>query len=134
VATNNGGGTGQYPWYQGGNAQGWHVEGGPRGIIVPGQVQRQNGGWSFPPSVTAPGTVASAGTVANSTGYDCYVYVSATTGIQAVKIFAYNGANAGSILPAGTVPGAATATYFVPGPGAIAVTYTGTLTWAWQAA
>ena len=120
----------QYPWTPGQAAVGYHVV--PSNMIVAGGLQRQGGGYSFPPSVTAPGTIVSAGTVPNSTGYDCLVYASATTGISAAKVLAYNGANSTAFSPAGTIPGAATGTYMVPGPGAIALTYTGTLTWVWQ--
>ena len=120
----------QYPWSPGTNAQGAHVINQP--LIIGGQVQKQNGQRSFSPTVTAPGTVASAGTVANTTGYDCLVYASATTGISAAKILTYNGGNAGTITPSGTVPGAGMGTYLVPGPASIVLTYTGTLTWTWQ--
>ena len=120
-----------YPWYSGTVYEGAEVINKP--LLVAGQIQKQGGQRSFPPPVTAPGTIASAGTVANSTGYDCLVTASATTGITAAKILTYNGANATAVTPAGTVPGGATGTYLVPGPGAIALSYTGTLTWTWQA-
>lgn len=120
----------QYPWTPGQAALGFHVIN--QNLVVAGTAQRQGGGYSFPPSITAPGTIASAGTVANSTGYDCLVYASATTGISAVKVLAYNGANTTTYSPAGTIPALVTGTYMVPGPGAIALTYTGTLTWVWQ--
>ena len=122
----------QYPWYPGQNAQGSHVINAP--VIVNGLAQFQKGRWTFPPTLTAPGTIASPGTVANTTGYDAWVYASATTGISAVKVLAYNGANTGTISASGSVYAGATGTYFVPGPAAIAITYTGTLTWVWQGA
>jgi hypothetical protein len=120
-----------YPWSGGVNQQGAHVINQP--VVITGQFQKQAGQRSFPPSVTSPGTVASAGTVANTTGYDCLVYASATTGISASKILTYNGANTGTVSPSGTIPGAAMGAFLVPGPGAIVLTYTGTLTWTWQA-
>jgi hypothetical protein len=123
---------GLYPWSPGQATLGAHVFNQP--VIITGQIQKQGGQRSFPPAITAPGTIASAGTVANSTGCDCFVYASATTGISAAKVLAYNGGNATSFSPAGTVPALVTGTYFVPGPGAIALTYTGTLTWVWQPA
>lgn len=120
----------QYPWYGGQAPAGVHTINQP--VIITGQIQKQGGQRSFPPAVTAPGTVASAGTVLNNTGYDCLVYASATTGISAAKILTYNGATATTVTPAGTIPGAATGAFLVPGPGAIALSYTGTLTWTWQ--
>lgn len=120
----------QYPWVPGTAALGVDVHNSP--VVFAGQIQKQGGQRSFPPAVTAPGTIASAGTVQNTTGYDCLVYASATTGISAAKVLTYNGATSTSVTPAGTIPGAATGTYLVPGPGAIALTYTGTLTWTWQ--
>jgi hypothetical protein len=119
-----------YPWSTGQAATGAHVINQP--VIITGQVQRQGGQRSFPPSVTAPGTIASGGTVANNTGYDCLVYPSATTGIGGVKVLTYNGGNSTSITPAGSIAANTTAGILVPGPGAIAVTYNGTLTWVWQ--
>lgn len=120
----------QYPWFAGQNEQGVHVQNSPE--VVTGTFQKQNGQYSFAPTVTAPGTIASAGTVRNSTGVDCLVYASATTGIGAIKVLNYSGVNTGTISPYGTVSSAATAAVVVPGPGAIAVTYTGSLSWVWQ--
>jgi hypothetical protein len=122
--------TSQYPWTPGQAPLGAKVQNSP--MAVTGLLQIQKGTYTFPPSITAPGTIASAGTVLNSTGVNCLVYASATTGISAVKVLSYNGANSTSVSPAGTVPALVTGTYFVPGPGAIAITYTGTLTWTWQ--
>src|SRR5580698_4718541 len=110
---------GVYPWIPGQAAIGTKIFSGPVGVA--GLLQIQKGTYSFPPSVTAPGTVASGGTVANTTGVDCWVYASATTGISAVKVVSYNGANSGTLTPAGTVPALGQGSYFVPGPGAIIV-------------
>jgi hypothetical protein len=120
----------QYPWAPGQAAVGFKAFNEP--VIVNGVLQIQKGTYSFPPPVTAPGTIASAGTVVNSSGVDCLVYASATTGISAAKILSYNGPVASTLSVAGTTPALNTATYYVPGPGAIALTYTGTLTWVWQ--
>lgn len=120
----------QYPWYGGQVPVGVHVLNQP--VIITGQLQKQAGQRSFPPPVTAPGTIASAGTVFNNTGYDCLVSASATTGITSAKILTYNGPTSTSVTPAGSIYAGATGTYLVPGPGAIAVTYGGTLTWTWQ--
>jgi hypothetical protein len=119
-----------YPWAPNQAAVGVDVHN--VASVFTGQIQKQGGQRSFPPAVTAPGTIASAGTVQNSTGYDCLVYASATSGIGSVKVLSYNGGNATSSTPYGTVSSAATAAVLVPGPGAIAVTYNGTLTWTWQ--
>jgi hypothetical protein len=81
---------------------------------------------SSPPVITTPGTVASAGTVTNSTGFDCMVYLSATTGIQKIV---YPGLAGGTV--AGTTPAAQTAGLYVANNQPVAVTYTGTLTWTW---
>jgi hypothetical protein len=126
MATN----TSQYPWVPGQVLTGYKTF--ADNVVVAGLLQIQKGTYSFTPAVTSPGTVASAGTVLNNTGVNCLVYASATTGISASKILAYNGAVATTTTPAGTTPALNTATYYVPGPGAIALTYTGTLTWTWQ--
>ena len=117
-----------YPYAVGQNIQGYDIK---QNQVVVGSAQFQGGQYSFLPAITAPGTVASGGTVSNSTGMDCMVYLSATSGIGAVKLLSYNGANATSYSVGGTVTGAATLPVIVTGPGAIAVTYTGTLTWVW---
>jgi hypothetical protein len=80
------------------------------------------------PVITAPGTVVSAGTVTNSTGFDAMVYASATTGIQKIV---FPGIAAGTI--AGTTPAAQTVPFYLPNNQQVAVTYTGTLTWTWLA-
>jgi hypothetical protein len=119
-----------YAWVPSQTQPGVHVINQP--VVVTGQMQKQNGVRSFSPTVTAPGTVASLGTVANNTGYDCLVYATATTGIGKVVVLTYNGANTGTLASLGTVSSAATLPVLVPGPGAIVVTYTGTLSWVWQ--
>lgn len=120
----------QYPWSPGQAALGAHTVNQP--LIVTGQMQKQGGIRSFPPSITTPGTIASAGTVQNSTGYDCVVYASAVNGITSVKVLSYNGAVATAVSLPGSIGVGQTGQFLVPGPGAVAVTYAGTLSWAWQ--
>lgn len=103
-------------------------------MAVTGYFQKQAGQYSFPPSVTAPGTTASAGTVMNDTGSDCLVYASATGGITAASVVTYNGSNATTwTIPglSGTVTGLV-GPILVPGPAGIAVTYSGTASWLWM--
>jgi hypothetical protein len=76
-------------------------------------------------AVVTPGTVATLGTVANTLGYNVAVYASATSGIQAAKLGTYS-------VPGSTVAGD-TATYYLYSGNSITLTYTGTLTWLWQA-
>ena len=94
-------------------------------VVFQGGIATGVNGASLP-AITQPGTVASAGTVTNSTGYDCMCYLSATTGIQKIV---YPGVAGGTI--AGTTPAAQTTDLYVPNNQGIAVTYTGTLTWTW---
>lgn len=119
----------QYPFSTGQNAQGYHVENLPS--IFTGQVQFQKGRWSFPPTITQPGTATTGVLVANSTGYDCLVYAQATTGINGGTITSYNGPNATATSLAGSLGANTQGTYYVPGPGAIQLNYVGTLTWKW---
>jgi hypothetical protein len=119
----------QYPWVQGTVQTGVEAIGSP--VIVAGYLQKQGGIRSFQPAITAPGTIASSGTVFNSTGLDCNVYMSATVGITSVKILAYNGGVATSYSPPGSIAPGQTVDFQVPGPGAIEVTYTGALSWTW---
>lgn len=122
--------TSQYPWTPGQVKAGFHAFNS--GVVVSGLFQKQGGQYSFPPAITAPGTVASAGTVLNSTGADCTVYLTPTSGtITAVKILAYNGPNATSYNVGGSIVAPAVLPVNVPGPGAIAVTYGGGLAWTW---
>ena len=81
-----------------------------------------------PPVITAPGTVASAGTVTNTTGFDAMVYLSATTGIQKIV---FVGVPGGTV--AGTTPALQTADLYWPNNQAVAVTYPGTLSRTWLA-
>ena len=118
-----------YPWTPNQAQVGSKVYNEP--VVVNGLLTIQKGTWSFPPSVTAPGTVASGGTVVNNTGVDAIVYAQAASGISAVKVVAYNGPNSGTTSIPGSVYAGATGTYSVPGPGAIIVSYAGSLTWAW---
>jgi hypothetical protein len=98
-------------------------------VIINGQTILQKGLASYPPSVTTPGTVASAGTVYNTTGYDCMVYASATTSISKVVTSAGtlstgSGASGANLMIGGM---------YVPANQWISLTYTGTLTWFWAA-
>ena len=118
-------------WFPGDAATGAKVTNTPQIFAQPVVFQKGfatgvNG--ATPPAITAPGTVASAGTVSNGTGYDCMVYMSATTGIQKIV---FVGVAGGTI--AGTTPAAQTTDLYVPNNAQIAVTYTGTLTWTWLA-
>jgi hypothetical protein len=85
----------------------------------------QSGVLTNAPTAATPGTVATGGTVSNSLGYDVVVYASATTGIQAAKV--------GTVSIPGSVNGGNAADYIVPGNSTITLTYTGTLSWVWQA-
>lgn len=121
-----------YPWVPGQAKLGFDVHN--QGVVVGELFQKQGGQYSFPPAVTQPGTVASAGTVVNSTGADCWVYLFSSLGISGVKIVNYNGTNAGTVSLPGTVPAATMVPVFVPGPAAAIVSYAGTLNWTWQPA
>lgn len=110
-------------WYPGQVAVGSKVFNEP---VVHAQVATfQKGTYSIPPGVTSPGTVATGGTVSNSLGLDAIVYASATTGIQAAKV--------GTVSIPGSVNSGNAAQFFVPGNSSITLTYTGALTWTWQA-
>jgi len=98
-------------------------------VIINGQAILQKGITSYPPSVTTPGTVASAGTVYNTTGYDCMVYASATTGIGKV-VTAQGTLSTGNTVSASN---ALAGGFYVPANAYISVTYAGTLTWFWAA-
>src|SRR5271155_4603711 len=103
------------PWYPGQVAIGQRVEAAVFGMA--------KGFWSEPPVVTNLGTVLTGGTVTNSTGFDCMVYMSATTGIG--KIVFNSG---GTIGLGGTVSGANIITpVYVPAGWTLTPTYTGTL-------
>lgn len=128
-----------YPWSQGDNAQGFHIVGnsGPGGgAIVPGVLQKQYGVRSFTPAITQPGTVASAGTVQNTTGFDCNVYLYSQSGISSVKVETYSGSNLTTWALPGSIPaGQMFGPVEVPGPGALVVTYpAGSLNWLWMPA
>ena len=121
--------TSQYPWVPGQNFAGKVFN---DNVVVNGVLQIQKGTYSFPVSVTAPGTVASGGTVLNSTGVDNTVFLSATSGsITAVKLLSYNGAVTTSYSISGTVASPSVISVPVAGPGAIAVTYNGSMAWTW---
>ena len=120
----------QYPWTPGQAAVGAHAFNQP--LIASQYAQFQGGQYSFLPSLTQPGTVASGGTVLNSTGMECMVYLAATSGsITAVKLLSYNGAVATSYTVQGTIASPNTLPVLVTGPGAIAVTYNASLAWTW---
>ena len=108
-------------WYPGDNAPGVKVYSGP--VLDAMTHGFQKGVASLAFSVTAPGTIVSGGTVRNSTGVDCTVYASSTLGIASAKV--------GTTSIPGSVSAGNTAQYLVPATSAIAVTYSGTLTWAW---
>jgi len=108
-------------WFPGENVPGVKVMGAP---VLDTQTHGfQKGQASLAFSVTSPGTIVSGGTVSNSTGVDCVVYASATSGIASSKI--------GSTSIPGSVSAGNTAQFLVPATSAITVTYSGTLTWAW---
>lgn len=124
---------GAYPWYANQAAVGLHVVNMP--AIFTGYVQKQGGVRSWQPNIVAPGTVASAGTVFNSTGLDCVVYVQALAGgsITAVKVLSSQFSTATAYtLPSGTVAYPNIISVVVPGPGGIAVSYNATMNWVWQ--
>jgi hypothetical protein len=85
-----------------------------------------------PPLVTAPGTAGPGTAVTNNTGYDCMVYMSATTGISKVVVSGVPGGTIGAGA-GGTAPALVTLPVYWPNNTAMAVTYTGTLTWTWLA-
>jgi hypothetical protein len=87
------------------------------------------GFWSSPPTVVAPGTTGSGTAVANSTGFDCMVYLSATTGIGKILV----GLGTVSLGSTVSASNAMTGGIYVPAGQTITPTYTGTLTWAWLA-
>lgn len=96
-------------------------------VIVNGWVQTQKGISTVNlPTITTPGTIASGGTIFNTTGYDVMVYASATSGIgTAVTI-------AGKLITSGTVGANNLASYYLSNGASIAgLTYSGTLTWTW---
>lgn len=118
-------------WYPGAVWPGYHVETAPwvftqpvtfQGTTAP---QFQSSLVTSPPVVTSPGTVATGGTVSNSLGYNAIVYASATTGISSAKIGT-------AVLPGSAVAGEM-ATYYVVKGQTVTLSYTGSLTWVWQA-
>lgn len=121
---------GSYPWYTGQAAGNFHVVANP--AIFAQYVQKQGGVRSWQPSITAPGTIASAGTVFNSTGLDCMVYVSPIQGtVGAIKVLSSALSSATSYTIGGGVPIYGIVPVLVPGPGGVAVTYSGSLSWTW---
>jgi hypothetical protein len=109
------------PWYPGQVAVGQKVEASVFGMA--------RGFWSQPPVVVQPGTAASGSATVNSTGFDCMVYPSATTTLTKIVVNS-SGTIAGASL--GTA-GAFGPPVYLPAGQTIAITYTGTLTWFWQA-
>lgn len=107
------------PWFPGYNAQGYKVVGDP--IIMAQGFQTQ------PPIVTSPGTVASGGTVQNTTQRDCMVYMSATGGIAGVSMNPQGTVTAGTTLVSTLIP------VYVAANQSVVVNYAGTLTWHWLA-
>jgi hypothetical protein len=96
-------------------------------VVFQAGIATQVNGASLP-VITAPGTIASAGTVTNNTGFDAMVYASATAGIPKVV---FPGIAAGTI--AGTAAPGQTVPIYWPNNQGVAVTYNGTLTWTWLA-
>jgi hypothetical protein len=105
-------------WYPGQVAVGQKVESAIFGMA--------KGFWSQPPAITTPGTPASSpGTVVNTTGFDCMVYLMTTGTVTAVSI-------GGVSLPGSALPNQTT-DYYVPAGQTMIMTYGGTLTWKWLA-
>lgn len=106
-------------WYPGFNA--------PNEKIEATKVNMAAGFMSQPPTlVSAPGTWApGAGTVTNTTGYDCMVYASATVGVGTISI---NGA-----ALAGTVGAGVAISAYLPANQTLSFTYGGVITWKWLA-
>jgi hypothetical protein len=105
-------------WYPGQNKSGWKVESSP--------FLMAQGFASQPPAVTAPGTAGPGTAVTNNTGYDVMVYLSATQGMGSVAINGIGilGSAASTITPS---------MVYLPANQTITVTYSGALTWRWQA-
>jgi hypothetical protein len=124
-----------HAWYPGQAAVGIDVHNGSDVFTGPvtfqGGIATQVNGATIP-YITAPGTVASAGTVTNSTGFDAMVYMSATTGISKVV---FSGVPGGTIAAGagGTESALGVFPVYWPNNQGVAVTYTGTLTWTWLA-
>lgn len=120
-----------HAWYPGQVLAGGKVVAEPTAFTQPvvfqAGIATQVSGAALP-QITAPGTVASAGTVTNNTGFDAMVYLSSTTGIQKIV---FVGVAGGTI--AGTTPASQTTDLYWPNNAAVAVTYTGTLSWTWLA-
>lgn len=109
-------------WYPGQVAIGQKVFAEPVGLT--------KGFWSQPPTVTNLGTpVASGSAVTNSTGFDCMVYMSATTGIGKVLIGAGTASTGSTVSASNATAGG----FYVPAGQTITPTYTGTFTWTWLA-
>ena len=96
-------------------------------VVFQAGIATQVNGASLP-VVTAPGTIVSAGTVTNTTGFDCMVYASAVSGITKVV---FPGIAAGTI--AGTTAPGITVPIYWPNNQQVAVSYNGALTWTWLA-
>ena len=120
-----------HAWFPGQAAVGQKVNAVPeiftQPVVFQGGIATQVSGASLP-VITAPGTIASAGTVTNSTGFDAMVYASATSGIPKVV---FPGIAAGTI--SGTAAPGQTVPIYWPNNQGVAVTYNGTLTWTWLA-
>lgn len=100
-------------------------------VVFQGGVATQVRGSSLP-FITAPGTVASAGTVTNTTGFDAMVYMSATTGISKVVFVGVPGGTIAA-TEGGTVAPATPLPVYWPNNQGVAVTYAGSLSWTWLA-
>lgn len=108
-------------WYPGQVAVGQKVEASVFGMA--------RGFWSQPPVVTTPGTVLTGGTITNTTGFDCMVYMSATTGIGKIVVNGNGTVSTGATASASGAP----IGIYLPVNQTIVPTYTGTLTWTWLA-
>lgn len=112
-------------WTPGAAAVGSKVINEP--LVVNGVVGMQRGLYSYPPTVTTPATVASGGTVFNSTGYDVMVYAQATGGIGTATTI--NGTPPFAVAVAASVP----VSLYLPANQFISLTYTTTASWKWLA-
>jgi len=87
----------------------------------------QQGFATYPKTVTTPGTIASGGTVTNTTGVDVMVYMSATGGIgTGISV-------SGNQFTQGTFPANQLAAIYLPANGFMTFTYSTVLTWKWLA-
>lgn len=108
-------------WYPGQVAVGQKVEAAVFGMA--------KGFWSQPPTVTNVGTAPSGTAVANTTGFDCMVYMSSSTGIGKVLIGAGTASTGNTVSASNAMAGG----FYVPAGQTITPTYSGAFTWTWLA-